>query len=340
MATNGDLEDGRRNELAALGHALAGRSHGVARSIADRWGETGGFDKTPRAEELRSEIERFTMLATDAVAEYLVTQQPPAQEQADAPHRPDPAPVDQRLSLAGLTKLYLYWRDAAELAVSQEAVRLDSSPAVIEEAVAMVRAGADGSVVGMSEQFDSAYGELRAQLAEEQARLGFLALHDPLTGLPNRSLFFEQLTRALGALSHRNAQVAVLYLDIDHFKSVNDLGGHSMGDQLLIAVGTRLSQIVRPSDTAARLGGDEFVVLCEDLHGGNAAAAALADRIGKALSAPLAIDGRILTPSASIGVKVASPGDDPSVVLSHADRAMYQAKQRGRARCEIYVGAD
>src|ERR1035437_8445928 len=336
MAGTGRPADSRRDALAALGHALAGRSHAMARLIADRWGESGDFDQTPRAEELRSEIERFTMLATDAVVNYLVTDQPPTQEQADALSQTGRAPVDERLSLAGVTKLYLFWRDAAELAVCQEAARLDSSPAVVEEAVAVVRAGADGSMVGMAKQFDRASGELRAQLTEEHARLGFLALHDPLTGLPNRALFIEQLNRALGTLSHRNAQVAVLYLDIDRFKAVNDLGGHSLGDQLLIAVAVRLSQIVRPGDIAARLGGDEFVVLCDDLHGGTTAAAALAGRIGKALSAPLVIDGRILTPSASIGVTVASPGDDPAVVLSNADGAMYRAKQGGRARYEIH----
>src|ERR1035437_3108389 len=247
MAGTGNPVDRRRDALAALGHALAARSHAMARLVADRWGENGGFDG---------------------------------------------------------------------------------------------RAGADSSMVGMAKQFDRASGELRAQLSEEHARLGFLALHDPLTGLPNRALFIEQLNRALGTLSHRNAQVAVLYLDIDRFKSVNDLGGHSVGDQLLIAVGIRLSQIVRPGDISARLGGDEFVVLCENLQGGNTAAAAPRDRIGQASSAPVVIDGRMITPSASIGVAVASPGDDPAVVLSHADGAMYRAKQGGRARYEIYRALD
>jgi diguanylate cyclase (GGDEF)-like protein len=195
-------------------------------------------------------------------------------------------------------------------------------------------------MVGMAKQFDLAYGELRAQLAEEQARLGFLALHDPLTGLPNRALFIEQLTRALSASDRLGTQVAVLYLDIDHFKSVNDLAGHSVGDQLLISVATRLQQLVRPGDTAARLGGDEFVVLCEGLRGGNVGGAALAARIGEAMAQPVDVGGRVLTATASIGVAVASSGDDPGIVLSHADGAMYLAKQRGRARYELYTPAD
>jgi diguanylate cyclase (GGDEF)-like protein len=312
----------------------------VATSIAERWKASGGFDRTPQADELRSEIERFTILATNAVAHYLITGEPPTQDEADALSIAGRAPVDERLSLAGLTKLYLFWRDAAELAVRQEADRLESTGSVVGEAVSIVRAGADGSMVGMAKQFDLAYGELRAQLAEEQARLGFLALHDPLTGLPNRALFIEQLTRALSASDRLGTQVAVLYLDIDHFKSVNDLAGHSVGDQLLISVATRLQQLVRPGDTAARLGGDEFVVLCEGLRGGNVGGAALAARIGEAMAQPVDVGGRVLTATASIGVAVASSGDDPGIVLSHADGAMYLAKQRGRARYEIYTPAD
>jgi len=279
-------------------------------------------------------------MATNAVAHYLITGEPPTQEESIALAVSGRAPGDDRLSLSGLTKLYLFWRDAAELAVRQEADHLECTPAVVDEAVTIVRAGADGSLVTMAKQFDLAYGELRAQLAEEQARLGFLALHDPLTGLPNRALFIEQLTRALGASDRLRTQVAVLYLDIDHFKSVNDLAGHSVGDQLLISVATRLQQLVRPGDTAARLGGDEFVILCEGLRGGNVGAAALAARIGEALAVPLDIGGRAFTATASIGVAVASPGDDPAVILSHADGAMYLAKQRGRARFELYTGTD
>lgn len=339
MATAVGDERSRREVLAALGHALARRSEAVATSIADRWEEADRFDPTGPG-ELRSEIQRFTLLATNAVANYLITGEAPTQEEANALSQTGRAPVDNRLSLAGLTKLYLYWRDATEGALRQEADRMQCTTSVVDEAVSVVRAGADGSLVGMAKQFDLAYGELRAQLAEEQARLGFLALHDPLTGLANRALFIEQLTRALGTPGRRHTQVAVLYLDIDHFKAVNDLGGHSVGDQLLISVASRLLAIVRPGDTAARLGGDEFVVLCEGLRGGNIGAAALAARIGDALAAPLDVEGRTVTATASIGVAVASPGDDPGIVLSHADGAMYLAKQRGRSRYELYTGVD
>src|ERR1039458_9290195 len=102
MAGTGRPADSRRDALAALGHALAGRAHAMARLIADRWGESGDFDQTPRAEELRSEIERFTMLATDAVVNYLVTDQPPTQEQADALSQTGRAP-DRKSVVSGKT---------------------------------------------------------------------------------------------------------------------------------------------------------------------------------------------------------------------------------------------
>lgn len=342
MTNAGGIERSFEDALAEIGLALVGRSRSVAVSIADRWEKEAspGSDRLSGSEELRPGIIRFTTMATGAVAHHLITREPTGDGAMQALSHTGRAPIDDRLSLADLTKLYLYWRDATVVTVTDVAAQLGSPRAAVDHAIAAVRDGVDGTMVGMTRQFDLAYGELRTQLAEEQVRLGFLALHDPLTGLPNRALFFEQLTRALDASSRSNSQVVVLYLDIDHFKLVNDLAGHSVGDQLLIAIGRRLTQVVRPSDTAARLGGDEFVILCEGLRGDEDGAASVARRIGNALSTPLVIDGRILTPSASIGVAVASSGDDPELVLSHADEAMYLAKQRGRARYEFYRSSD
>ncbi|MHB1712610.1 MAG: diguanylate cyclase domain-containing protein [Acidimicrobiales bacterium] len=343
MTNAGSVDRGFQEALAAIGLALAGRSQSAAISVADWWEEeevTPGPNRLSGSEELRPGIIRFATTATDAVAHYLITSEPTSDEKMQALSRSCRTPFDDRLSLADLTKLYLYWRDATVSAVKDAAEQLGSPSAVVEHAIDAVREGVDGSMVGMTRQFDLAYGELRAQLVDEQVRLGFLALHDPLTGLPNRALFFEQLTRALDDSNRQSSQVVVLYLDVDNFKLVNDMAGHSAGDQLLIAIATRLSQVVRPSDTAARLGGDEFVILCEGLRGGEDGATSLARRIGNALSTPLVVDGRTLTPSASIGVAVASPGDDPELVLSHADEAMYSAKQRGRARYEIYRAAE
>lgn len=159
--------------------------------------------------------------------------------------------------------------------------------------------------------------------AEEQ--LAHLALHDPLTGLPNRVLFDERIRVASQRAERTGRSSALLFLDLDRFKRVNDTFGHTAGDQLLRQVAERLEATVRSVDTVARLGGDEFVVLYEDL-----AAPADAERIAAAVAAaldqPFDIDSQQIRCGASIGIALLAPGDDPSVVLRRADAAMYRSK--------------
>ena len=161
-------------------------------------------------------------------------------------------------------------------------------------------------------------------------------LHDELTGLGNRSMFNNRLTRALSRTESRLDQVAVMFVDVDDFKEVNDSLGHLAGDQLLIAVSERLRACLRVSDTAARLGGDDFAVLLEDTYG-ESEILAVADRILSAIAQPFLIDGREITVSASIGVAIdptrTSTGE---VLLRSADVAMYLAKERGKGRYEIF----
>lgn len=165
---------------------------------------------------------------------------------------------------------------------------------------------------------------------EGERMLQHLATHDQLTQLPNRSLFGEQLQIALGrALRHRH-RLAVLFVDLDRFKNVNDTLGHGVGDRLLHLVADRFRATVRASDTVARLGGDEFVVLMDEL-GDCAEAAVLAQKLIHALTEPVSIDGQDLYVSASIGIAVApDDGSDPATVLKNADIAMYRAKHQGR----------
>ncbi|MGH9007203.1 MAG: putative bifunctional diguanylate cyclase/phosphodiesterase, partial [Acidimicrobiales bacterium] len=177
---------------------------------------------------------------------------------------------------------------------------------------------------------------LQAQLEEEQARLTHQALHDALTGLPNRVLFLERLAQSVEGATRRSIHSAVLFIDIDRFKAVNDIAGHAVGDQLLIGVGRRLREVLRPADTVARLGGDEFVVLCENLYDVQKEAVAIAERICDTVSQPFSASGNELFTSASVGLAFVRPGDDPHVLVARADSAMYMAKQRGRSRWEIY----
>ena len=173
-----------------------------------------------------------------------------------------------------------------------------------------------------------------------EERLADLALHDPLTGLANRTLLAERLQEAIDGLARQaplpgaaeppgtggRSGVAVYLLDLDNFKEINDVLGHDVGDDMLVAVARRLLAIVRPSDTVARLGGDEFVVVC-DIENGEEEMLAIADRISTALARPYRIDGRTLSVLASVGgVFADNPDTDPSRLLSRADDAMYGVK--------------
>jgi diguanylate cyclase (GGDEF)-like protein len=192
-------------------------------------------------------------------------------------------------------------------------------------------------------QFDRTRRELQHELNEEQATLAHRALHDQLTGLPNRSLLIDRLGQAAGALLRRQNAAMLLYLDLDNFKAINDRFGHAAGDCLLVEVACRLQELVRSGDTVARLGGDEFVVLAQDLDDPHASARSLAERIHLAMREPVVVDDRHLYTSVSIGIAPVEPGVDPEVCMAQADAAMYQAKRGGPARYECFnlvIGED
>jgi diguanylate cyclase (GGDEF)-like protein/PAS domain S-box-containing protein len=165
-----------------------------------------------------------------------------------------------------------------------------------------------------------------------EARMRHDAVHDPLTGLANRTLFRDHLEQALARSARTGSASGLLFIDLDNFKQVNDLHGHAAGDAVLVELGQRLRAAVRPTDTVARLGGDEFVVLCEgvDEH----AAVALGHRLQEAIGLPLAVGGTEHGLSASIGIAVDEA--DPDVLLGNADTAVYRAKARGGSRVEIF----
>jgi diguanylate cyclase (GGDEF)-like protein/PAS domain S-box-containing protein len=177
-------------------------------------------------------------------------------------------------------------------------------------------------------------GAVERHRVEEDIR--HRALHDPLTGLPNRMLALDRLAGALARRRRDEGAVAVVLLDLDHFKLVNDSLGHEAGDALLTALAPRLQDAVRPSDTVARLGGDEFVVVCEDLDGARAAVH-VAERLVAAVRQPLVLGDAEHFASASIGIALAESADaDPQTLIRDADAAMYRAKERGRGRYELF----
>jgi diguanylate cyclase (GGDEF)-like protein/PAS domain S-box-containing protein len=169
-----------------------------------------------------------------------------------------------------------------------------------------------------------------------EARAQYLATRDPLTDLPNRTLLGERLSHAIAAARRGGTQIAVLFVDLDRFKSVNDSLGHHMGDKLLIAVATRIGRVIREGDTLARFGGDEFVLVVEGLRS-KEGAEGVARKIPAALAAPFEIDGHTLNVSASIGVTCwPGDGDDAQDLLRGADIAMYRAKERRRGDVQFF----
>ena len=236
-------------------------------------------------------------------------------------------------------------REARAAAVEQSRTAAPDVPILVlaqegdeDEAVAAVRAGAQDYLVSA----DLSPALLRRSLRHaierkrQEAQLAHRALHDPLTGLPNRALFLDRLGVALDRSRRNDASIAVLFLDVDNFKDVNDSLGHAAGDRLLSGLANRLQSMLRPMDTVARFGGDEFTFLFEDLAG-EREVVLIAERIRRSVSDPIHLEEGDITVAVSIGITlVTDPTTAPENVIREADAAMYRAKELGRSRYELY----
>ena len=198
-------------------------------------------------------------------------------------------------------------------------------------------------VNALGEELAASYEEIERRVADRTAELALAtselrrrALHDDLTGLANRAALWDRLSQRLDAAERRGTPFAVLFLDLDGFKAVNDALGHAVGDELLVEVARRITAELRAGDTAARVGGDEFVVLLDEVTTAEAALA-VAHRVEERLRAPHELAGRPCTATGSIGVAVAGPGSaSPDAIVAAADAAMYEAKRDGRARVVLH----
>lgn len=170
---------------------------------------------------------------------------------------------------------------------------------------------------------------------QSERDLAHQALHDELTGLANRHLLLDRLEQAHNRAQRRGRRLALMFLDLDRFKNINDSLGHDVGDELLRQFAERLRLLVRPEDTVARFGGDEFVVLVEAVSD-DQDITQIADRLEAAMSEPFRLDGRHLTVTVSVGIVLGTGDEEPSALLRNADTAMYRAKELGRNRTEIY----
>ncbi len=235
-----------------------------------------------------------------------------------------------------VTKRCLRWRDAADDVVRETAEQLDLPPEVLAWALGMLQRSLDVTLVRMCQSFESERQRSHEELTRRQEELAFLATHDALTGLPNRTLILDRVEQMLVRSRRSQTPVAALFIDLDNFKTINDTLGHGAGDELLRAVAARLDGVVRDIDALGRLGGDEFVIVAEGMSL-SAGPELIAERLLEALKQPFELKGadNRLTVTASVGI---AAGDRVSAeeLLRDADIAMYRAKWDGKNRYVVF----
>ena len=307
----------------------------VALTVA-RTAESGEVRDAP---VVKGSFERICMISTIAVARWMAGGSPEDGLEAGreawqifgqlAAQRA--APLDE------VTKRCLRWRDASADVLRESAAQLEASPQALSQTLAMLQITLDVTLVRVCEVFETERCRTDEELATRQDELAFMATHDVLTGLPNRTLILDRGEQALVRARRHQAPVAALFIDVDNFKSVNDTLGHDAGDEFLRAITARLDGVIRDSDAFGRLGGDEFVVIAEELSP-EAGPDLIAQRLHEAMREPFKLngeDGAGLTATVSIGI---ATGERASAeeLLRDADIAMYRAKWDGKNRYVVF----
>ncbi len=240
-------------------------------------------------------------------------------------------------SLKEVTIRTFWWRNVMADVLRDCAAKLKVDPGALAEALTMLQLSVEFSLLRICDCFEFERRRTDDELARREEELAFMATHDPLTGLPNRTLIVDRVEQMLARAARSHCSVAALFIDLDNFKSINDTLGHSVGDELLQAVAARLKVVVREVDALGRLGGDEFVVLIEDISLA-AAPELVAERLLEALKQPFKLGPggeTTLTVGASIGI-AAGERASAGILLRDADIAMYRAKWDGRNRYAVY----
>jgi diguanylate cyclase (GGDEF)-like protein len=322
-------------DLRRLGEALNQRTEDVLEKILERNVASG---QTLDA-MVEDSFARVGTVSTIAVARWMAGEPPEVAREVGKESWQifGQLAVQRAAALNEVTKRCLRWCDAASEVVRESAASLETPPEILLQALAMLQRSLNVTLVRMCESFDSERKLADEQLEHRQEELAFLATHDPLTGLPNRTLILDRVEQMLARSRRKQTPVAALFVDLDNFKSINDTLGHEVGDELLRAVAARLDGVVRATDAFGRLGGDEFVVVSEELSL-SAGPELIAERLIEALKEPFKLgsdEGTRLTVTASIGI---ASGDRtaPADLLRDADIAMYRAKWDGKNRFVVF----
>ena len=216
-----------------------------------------------------------------------------------------------------------------------ESLKNGATDYVLKQRMARLATAVERALAERREKLRCAQAEEQLKRSEEQLR--FMAYHDALTGLPNRALFQDRLENTLAGARRRQEKIALVFLDLDRFKNINDSLGHTAGDIVLKQVGERIKKCVRDIDTIARLGGDEFVVIVGSVRDSTDAVIA-AERIRKAIALEFEVQGIFLSTTCSIGISVfPEDGQDAETLLKNADIALFSAKDNGRNRWKFFT---
>jgi diguanylate cyclase (GGDEF)-like protein len=277
-------------------------------------------------EEFRVRERLTRQYATLLIGRWLVCGVSASEEEAGWISEQGRVAAGAGLPIAAVAKHYFMWRDNTSDFLHTLGTELATPGDVVNAAVEVVRSSADASILRLVRDYDHEMHRLRQLLHAEQSSLRHQALHDPLTTLPNRSLFYDRLEQALATYRREQVGFSVMLLDLNRFKEINDTLGHQTGDLVLRHLSSQLRPLLREVDTLARWGGDEFgiVLPTADLR----QALGVAARLQRALATPVIAQGLRVRPEGSIGIATCPEhGIDGETLLRHADIALYMAKR-------------
>jgi diguanylate cyclase (GGDEF)-like protein len=326
-------------DVRRLGEALGARVDDVLCRTTAREAETSRTALVKLDQTVVDSFERIGRSSTAAVARWMAGGDPEAGRETgrEAWDTYGQLAAQSATPLDDVTKRCLRWRDSVIEVLSESAVELGTTSAALAKAIAMTQRTLDVTLVRMCEAFEQERAHITNELARREEELAFMATHDALTGLPNRTLILDRGEQMLGRSRRSRTPVAALVIDLDNFTAINDTLGHAAGDELLRAIAARLDGVVRDIDALGRIGGDEFVVIAEEFSE-PADAELIAERLREALKSPFVLadsEHTALTVTASIGLATGEPASVDEL-LRDADIAMHRAKWDGKNRHVVF----